>query len=215
MNFFGHAAVASWHSRRPAFVLGTMLPDFAAMIRSRPPVVADPVVARGIAFHHATDRVFHDSRVFRELSGQAFEDLTRLGLPRGPARAVAHVGVEILIDGALASDPVARRAYLAALTLGRALGSDQLSWDRRSQRTFSELVAALAARGVSRAHRAPEVVARRVEHALATRPRLALEHRHAHEVAEWARAAESDVAARIDALVTELRTGLSARSGWY
>ena len=35
MNFFGHSAVASWADTDPAFVLGSMLPDFESMLRAR------------------------------------------------------------------------------------------------------------------------------------------------------------------------------------
>ena len=59
MNFFGHAIVASWTSVEPAFVLGSMVPDFANMVGARVPRVFHEGVARGVEFHHATDRVFH------------------------------------------------------------------------------------------------------------------------------------------------------------
>ena len=84
MNFFGHAVVATWHATEPRFVLGAMLPDFAAMIRARPPAARDPELARGIALHHATDEVFHDAPTFRELGYDIVWDQYRgVSMPPG------------------------------------------------------------------------------------------------------------------------------------
>jgi hypothetical protein len=214
VNFFGHAAVARWYSESPTVALGAMLPDFAAMIRARPPVVREPLLQRGVALHHATDHAFHETSVFRELTAWAHADLAERGLARGPARAVAHVGVEILIDGVLAHDDAARRSYLAALTLGRTLDAASVSWrDGASSLAFAELVAALCARGISRSHHTPEVLALRVARALAPRPRLALGANDEPRVIAWAHAARPRVAARGDALVKELRRMLESASG--
>ena len=127
MNFFGHATVASWVSNAPAVVLGAMLPDFATMIRARPPTAKQPELWRGVRLHHDTDAVFHDHPVFRELCADAVAALSELGLARGPARATAHVGVEIHIDGVLARDDSARKSYLDALGAAPALAA-KLDW---------------------------------------------------------------------------------------
>jgi hypothetical protein len=58
MNFFGHALVAAHKTPDPPFVLGSMLPDFAAMLRLRLPAMRDELMRDGVAFHHATDRAF-------------------------------------------------------------------------------------------------------------------------------------------------------------
>jgi hypothetical protein len=210
VNFFGHAAVASWRSTSPSFVLGAMLPDFAAMIRTRPPAPLEPSLARGVALHHETDYVFHDSRIFRELCHWAHADLAHRGLPRGPARAVAHIGTEILLDGALAADRVARHAYLSAIALGKTLGEADVAWhDPDSAGRFAELVGALCSRGISRSHHTPEIVALRVARALANRPRLALDAAHHEQVVDWARLAEPRVLAQSQALLAELREALA------
>ena len=60
-----------------------MLPDFAGMIRARPPVADHTELAEGIAFHHATDHAFHDSATFRALTAQANAELSAGGLRRG------------------------------------------------------------------------------------------------------------------------------------
>jgi hypothetical protein len=209
MNFFGHAVVASWRSAHPAFVLGAMLPDFATMIRARPPSSSHREISLGIGFHHATDQVFHDAPTFRRLSARALTELDARGLSRGSARAVAHIGVEILLDGCLSSDRGARDAYLAALAAHDELDA-RIEWKReRSRGDLGDLVRALSARGVRREHQAPEIVAFRVSRALAPRPRLALDPQSAVEVRNWAEATAPEVARATDELVAEVRLGLS------
>lgn len=204
MNFFGHAAVASWRSSEPGWVLGAMLPDFTSMIRARPPELTDPTLASGVAFHHATDEVFHDCVAFRELTAAAVDRLTRAGVRRGSARAVAHVGVEILLDGVLADERDARRAYLGAIAERPALG-----WRSEPEAlAFEALIAGMRARGVSRQHTTPAIVALRVERALAGRPRLALEADEPLRVEEWARSAQRAVREQAPRIVGELRCAL-------
>ncbi|MCA9596106.1 MAG: hypothetical protein KC776_22480 [Myxococcales bacterium] len=204
MNFFGHATVASWVSNAPAVVLGAMLPDFATMIRARPPTAKQPELWRGVRLHHDTDAVFHDHPVFRELCADAVAALSELGLARGPARATAHVGVEIHIDGVLARDDSARKSYLDALGAAPALAA-KLDWRAAEESArFDELVQALAERGVRPEHSAPEVVALRVARALSGRPRLSLAAGDERRVAEWSRTASAVVADRLPPLLADL-----------
>lgn len=167
MNFFGHAAVASWSSAPPAAVLGAMLPDFATMIGSRLAEAADAEVARGVDLHHATDAAFHTlpavTGLMRELDAQL------AGCARGPRRAVAHIGVELLLDGVLAREPAYRAAYLAGIAY-----EPDVQWrDDDGARRFPALLARLRARGVPDDLASPEAVTTRLGHILAPRPRLA------------------------------------------
>lgn len=208
MNFFGHAAVACWRSSEPGFVLGSMLPDFWGMTRTRPVELADGELARGVAFHHETDRVFHDAPTFVELSRGARVALSALGLARGSALAVAHIGVEIVLDGVLAHDQRARHAYVRALESTKLL--DEVRWrSAEDAEQVRELVSMLAKRSLSADHGAPELVAWRVERALAARPRLALGPGDGQRVTEWARAAKLEVARKSDTLLGEIRAGLA------
>jgi hypothetical protein len=210
MNFFGHAAVACWRSRAPAFVLGSMLPDFAAMIRARPPASSHDEIRDGIGFHHRTDDAFHQAPSFVSLSRAARDELARRGLGRGSARAVAHVGVEILIDAALARDDIARDAYLAALGVARegALGGE-VGWRDVAERTrFAHLREALIGRGVAADDASPELVALRVQRTLQGRPRLALAAGDETKVRDWASRARTLVEAQIEQLLAELEAGL-------
>ena len=64
MNFFGHAAVASWRIGRGGLPLGAMLPDFASISGARSLSAKEAEVARGVALHHRTDEVFHAAPSF-------------------------------------------------------------------------------------------------------------------------------------------------------
>jgi hypothetical protein len=207
VNFFGHAAVACWRSNAPGFVLGSMLPDFWGMTRTRPVELADDDLARGVAFHHETDRVFHDAPTFVELSRGARVALSALGLARGSALAVAHIGVEIVLDGVLARDARARDAYARALASTELLDGVRWRSDAESRRV-RELVSILATRSASPDHGSAEVVAWRVERALRARPRLALGPGDGPRVTEWARAAKLEVARKSEVLMGEIRAGL-------
>src|SRR5690606_22101883 len=111
--YFGHAAVASWApapgpdpgaQASGGRVLGAMLPDFATMSRARLAEASDVEVAGGIALHHETDRVFHHLPAVLALMRELDERLERAGCARGPRRAVAHIGVELLLDGVLVDE---------------------------------------------------------------------------------------------------------------
>ncbi len=210
MNFFGHAVVASWRSGEPGFVLGSMLPDFATMIGARVPPVTDAEVARGVHFHHETDRVFHGSPTFKALEARARRELRALELPRPSALAVAHIGVEILLDGALADDRRACDRYTVALASGHraALGA-HIDWgDVAAAARYEELCGVLSARGVASGAVAPEMVAWRIARALSRRPRFRLDADGERTVRTWTERTLPEVAAARDAIVSELREGL-------
>src|SRR6478735_2042371 len=89
MNFFGHAALAARH-------FGDQ----------QPPPVPDALAKLCLG------AMLPD---FIGISRRAFAWLSERELPRGPARAIAHIGVEMLLDEAFALDVGARDAYRAAL----------------------------------------------------------------------------------------------------
>ena len=188
MNFFGHAALAARRSTEPAFVLGAMVPDFATMLHARVPETSHERLAAGIALHHRTDAAFHDGAIFRRLSGEAFRALEERGLRRGSSRAVAHIGLEILLDGELARDAARHPPYLAALEAGAGGLGAHLAWaDPDAPARFVELCAGLARRGAGPDGFSADALARRLEYALARRPLLALDEPHARAVVvAWA-----------------------------
>jgi hypothetical protein len=170
VNYFGHAAVATWSGpAEPGVTLGAMLPDFFGMCGAQIEAAEEATVAGGIALHHATDAAFHRLPAVTGLMRELDEDLGRAGCARGPRRAVSHIGVELLLDGVLVDDPAYRAAYLAGIAHQPAL-----RWrDADGGPRFAVLLDRLRARGVPDDLRQPDAVAARVQRVLADRPRLA------------------------------------------
>jgi hypothetical protein len=210
LNFFSHAIVATWRSAEPEFVLGAMLPDFANMVRARVRAVRAEGVERGVAFHHDTDRVFHDAPTFRALQADARAELRSMGLPRPGALAVGHIGVEMLLDGVLAGDRVGVEGYLAALARGSTGGSGAyIEWtEPEATARFDGLLGVLLTRGIYASAAEPEAVALRVARALSPRPRIALRAEDQEIVRVWAERAMPRVSSAAEALVAEVLTGL-------
>jgi hypothetical protein len=187
-----------------------MLPDFATMIGARVPSASHDELAAGIAFHHETDGVFHQAPTFVELQRRARIDLRERGLSRGSALAVAHIGVEILLDTFLAREEDARLAYLEALALGGGDGvARHINWCSGGEpMRYEVLRCTLAKRGISADHTDPETVTFRLERALSGRPRLALRPSDLTEVTTWAQRTAVEVELYSDQLVREVRLGL-------
>lgn len=206
MNYLGHAAVASWRSPDAAFVLGAMLPDFATMIGARPPTTRHPAIGAGMHFHYRTDEVFHRSAGFVELTRTAFAWLLRSGLERGRARAVAHVGVELLLDVELARDEPVRRAYRAAVEGAAPPGlGGHLCWTSPGDSGgFDALRERLLAGGLGADDADAALVARRLRRALGARPRLALDDAAELVARDWVVAVRPAVAERSAALARDL-----------
>lgn len=135
MNFFGHAIAATWVSASPRFWFAAMLPDLASMLGERPPTANDQVASLGIAYHHATDRVFHQGAHFVALQAKSRHALASLGLPKGARLAVAHIGPELMLDAELAREGAHMAAYVEALNVGRRV--DGLLWKREHEQASS------------------------------------------------------------------------------
>ena len=210
MNYLGHAAVATWRTDDRAFVLGAMLPDFATMIGARPPGTTHAGIEAGLRFHYRTDEVFHRSAGFLELTRSAFAWLLARGVGRGRARAVAHVGVELLLDTCLARDEPVRRAYLAAIE-GSARGAlgQHVSWTSgRDHAGFDALRERLLQRGLAAAEPDATVVAQRLRRTLHARPLLALDDASELVARDWVIEARPVVESRAAALARELASQL-------
>jgi hypothetical protein len=173
VNFIGHATVALSRGDHPSFVLGSMLPDFAGMARTRLARARSGPLAEGIALHHRTDDVFHGTAAFTSLLQRALDELCAAGVARGTARAVAHIGTEMLIDGELVREPAVAAAYLEALRAGEQLSD--VFVDAEGALRFEQLRARLLSFGAPYDYREPEAVLWRLERVLAARPRLAIE----------------------------------------
>jgi len=146
-----------------------MLPDFASMSGARIASTGDPDVATGIDLHHATDAAFHTLPVVTGLMRELDQRLDRGGCARGPRRAVAHIGVELLLDGVLLDDQSYRDSYTRGLAhdvtmTWRNAGDDEL---------FARLLVRLRAHGIPDDLRRTDAIVHRLHRMLAHRPLLA------------------------------------------
>lgn len=208
MNFYAHLVTASWRSSDPVFGLGAMLPDFATMARVRLPEVAPGGLAHGIAFHHAGDREFHRLRLFREQESWTLEHLLERGLRRGPAKGVAHVGVELSLDGALVAVSDAHELYLGAIA---AAGEADIDWgDQESASRFGTLVSRLAELGVPSGYADPQVVADRLIRIMEPRSLLRLSDEEAPILRESMPAVHKRVDKASARIMSELRSALAS-----
>lgn len=215
MNFFGHAWLARRReaargSVRAEFVLGAMLPDFASMLRTRPPQASLEALKAGLDFHHLTDDAFHGSRSFLEFCREASSYLGGRGVARGSARAVAHVGVELLLDGAFAREDSANEAYLSAVECGlTGPVTSHIQWPTADiDARFQSLCRALRQRGALPSETPPERLAERLRSILADRPRLAMDARAQSVVREWLETAGPRVVAGAPLLLSEVERRL-------
>jgi hypothetical protein len=206
VNFFGHAAVASWSEATPGKVLGAMLPDFAGMCGGRIASADEAEVADGIALHHATDAAFHQLPVVVGLMRELDDRLDGGGCSRGPRRAVAHIGVELLLDGVLVDDARYRAAYLGGLGHEPAL-----RWrDEEAAPRFAVLLDRLRTRGVPDDLRRPEAIAARVQRVLAHRPRLAPSPGELVVIGQALAAFQPRIAVAAETVVRALRAAMTA-----
>lgn len=207
MNFFGHATLAARRSDDLRFVLGSMLPDLVSMAGTRLGTVHDPALAAGVALHHETDARFHAAEPFFELCRWASEELQSAGVHRATARAVGHVGSELLLDGLLSDDAVARAAYARALEPEvREPIAELLSLRGAMQpQELSELMARLSRAPLPEGYRDAGFVLERLRHILAPRPRLAFKPSDLEPTHAWLRKAQQTLLERgtswIDGLI--------------
>lgn len=189
MNFYGHAVFAARLSTDRGFVLGSMLPDFEGMSGTRLVATSHDGIRDGVALHHATDSVFHGAPEFLELCSGGLAALTELGIPRATARAVAHVGTELVFDSYLIASHGEEREYVASLESAHPgeLGPSMEFTDGGGR--FEALRRRLVEFGVPRAYDDAGFVADRLVNALASRPRLAMRDGERDRVADWVAAA--------------------------
>ena len=216
MNFFAHALVALRRRADPLWLLGAMAPDFASMAGVRlARLEGEGALAAGIAFHHRTDEAFHGAPRFVSLMKSAREDLQARGLGLGPALGISHVGVELLLDGALVRSAGVPEAYRAALREARG-ATDSLAFrgaDAGAARgQWLRFCDRIEGAPVPEGYAQTEFVAERLIGIMARRPRLAVEHGREGEVFAWAAAAAPEVAAARTALLEEVEARLADRA---
>jgi hypothetical protein len=177
VNFVGHIAVGrvlhDGPDRDPSFLLGTGLPDFAAMARVRITRVDGPL-GDGMDVHHRTDAVFHRGRWFLDAEHELLADLGDAGFPRGAALACAHVGIELLLDGELVREPSTADAVRSVYVLMAAPPEPALVAAPESVRAgWADALSGIAARLDPEGYGDPHTVAVRLHRVTSRRPRLA------------------------------------------
>lgn len=208
MNFFGHAVVAAWSDNRGEHLLGSMLPDFEAMVRVSLVEVHDPCIQQGIDLHHQTDQAFHRAPAFVALCARALSEMTELGVRRGTARAVAHVGTELFLDGWLAREGAHIDAYLGALEVETR---DRLEWEDDGE-AFRRLRTRLSTWGAPSDYSEPEFVLARLADSLRSRPALALLHEESLQIAGFLSSMQQLVERAAAELLQQIRDGLGFES---
>jgi len=210
MNIGGHIAVAMRLAPdEPRVWLGAALPDLGAMGRFRlMGDTPDPDVTAGIALHHATDDVFHRHPTFTEAMARLRGDLAEDGVGRGPARAVAHVGPELLIDGCLLTDEKLSEAINAAFAEIEPLGPALASMVETSGEDWLVHLAKIPSWGLPTDYADPLAVARRLHRILSHRPRLQLEDEHISAIGARLAAEQPALDQAVPALINDLEKSL-------
>lgn len=208
MNYFAHARVAAEIADDAAFVLGSMLPDFAHMLGERAFSLAHDGLRSGARHHHDADAAFHRAPTFGALVGDGTRWLRDRGVARGPSRGAAHVGVELLLDGALVGDHRGDAAYLAALASMPRL-SVSIRWRRpEAVARWQRLWERLRAQGVPHALRDPGRVADRIARVLEPRRTLRLAEPERRAVEDWLTRVRGDVVDAAPRLLAETFSAL-------
>src|SRR5215471_14905828 len=205
MNFFGHLAVARRVDEDPAFLLGAMAPDLLRMCGVAAEPAMSPKVAAGQRHHLEVDARFHHNPAFTGLYTWAARALVEVGLPRGPARGAAHVGIELFLDGLLSGDGPARAAYARCLAEAEAADAPFVFADEPSRQRWRTLLARLRVATIPDDYRDPDFVAARLVGTLARRPRLALAPSAAIVLRAFLPGLKARVADQADALVAAAR----------
>jgi hypothetical protein len=178
LNFVAHIAVGRRVCDVPAIpdvLVGTALPDFAAIARMRLDA-GSGVLADGIAVHHATDEVFHRDPWFLDVERCLRAELSDKGLSEGAARACAHVGPELLLDGELVVDRDISHDVARVFEAIADPDEDVLTAvapDHRGR--WRVQLHGIAKRLDPLGYRDPEIVARRLHAVASRRPRLAFD----------------------------------------
>jgi hypothetical protein len=198
VNLLAHIQVARGRNDDPHVWLGAALPDLqreAGVAVGELSLWSEPV-QRGIACHREADAVFHDLRLFRDQSLALSQSLQAAGVSRGPARAVAHAGWELLFDGALLGDDQHVEAYSAAMAVDVAHAGAGLGVGHADR--WRAALARRLDRGAPTFYGDPASVAELLWRVLSPRRLLAFDRAQIPTIAGVLREAQPAIAASVD-----------------
>ena len=207
MNFFGHAVMAMFENDASRFVLGAMLPDLTTMAGARIERVNDREIAAGVDHHHRIDHAFHGCAPFVALCTSALATLEAQGVSRAAARAVGHVGSELLLDGALSEQSDALHAYARVLrdAIEREAVHDVAFRGGDQAAEMHTMLVRLADAPLPVGYRDPAFVLARLQRILAPRPRLALQAHELEPIRAWLTQAHARIGEDATTIVELLR----------
>ena len=136
VNFLGHTFVAqATGADDPEFLFGAALPDLVSMAGVRLDRGGlDGRLSEGVRCHIEVDAAFHAHPEFRTGMAAIRSGLAGHDLGRGPARAIGHIGWELLLDGTLLGSAT-ETAFWRALDVAPqhadvVVPGDRERWDR-------------------------------------------------------------------------------------
>ena len=145
------------------------------------------------------------------MCARRFDAQRAAGVGRGTARAVAHVGTELLLDGALSRDDSrAVQAYRAALEIGtheRLVDHLDLAGSANAQSLHDGLTR-LAGAPIPEGYRDVAFVFARLRSILARRPRLAMQESDLARVQQYLQEIQPRVTQLAAELLEQVRVGL-------
>ncbi len=209
MNFVAHSHVTlDCDGATLEHAFGAALPDLASMAGTRvDKSLLDPRVAEGVALHHMADKAFHALERFRTGSAEIRNCLLEAGVGTGPARAVAHGGYELLLDGCVLERPGVPEEFAAVLAAGRQIDPAVTAGDGARWR---ELSASLEEQQWWLGYTDPEMVARALHRRLSHRRLLRFDAAEIGAVATVLASARSGVAADADEVLSAVGEALRA-----
>jgi hypothetical protein len=214
VNLGAHVTIAAEHFGDRLVHLGSALPDIATIGGFRMlPGSAEGPVGKGVAFHHATDNLFHSHRWFTSRQKLVFDDLSAAGVGRGAARASAHVGVELLLDGELFSNHPERSSFVAqAFSMATAAPGIGEVVPEASRQRWSDHLSRLPHWRTPTYFRDPHAVARRMESILSARRRLAMKPDDVERVATALASVQPSIVDSAEDFLAEMVEGLRRAS---
>jgi hypothetical protein len=194
LNFFSHVAVVAKFTQDEGVAFGSMFPDFAGLLGIKVPTTQNTTILVGFTVHHETDKIFHDLSAFRTACREETASLQRRGFDRGPALALAHVGLEFLLDCALArdEDSVALFERSLAWASPECLKTQLYGFSGEIAAKFEQLRQRLLTVGPPTDPPKPTVIAERIMRTLERRPKLTPRLSMKPQLVDWISASYTD-----------------------